>query len=392
MKIAFVYDLIYPYSKGGVEKRIADVAKGLVERGHEIHVFGTKQWDGPDRLVVDGIVLRGISVNAGLYSRRGRRSIRQGLIFSLALAVHLSRERFDLIDAQSMSPLSCLAAVMVSRLRRIPSVVTWHEVWRRYWIEYLGPIGAVGWFTEWLIARLGATQVAVSDTTAGKLEALGVSNAPVLANGVDLSRINSVARRSNRSSIVYVGRLLPHKNVELLIDAARVLSDRGLAPIIEIIGEGPHRATLERRASNLPNVRFLGSVKSDLDVVDFLKSARVFALPSVREGFGICALEAMACGVPVVTVDHPDNSTTDFIVSGHNGLITIPEAHLFAEALMTLVTDDTIHCALADRALATATRFDWPLLLDAFEATYSQALEARPMLSSGTTPAVASRW
>ena len=54
MKIAFVYDVIYPYVKGGVEKRIRELAVRLSSRGHDVHIVGMKYWEGPDTLKMDG--------------------------------------------------------------------------------------------------------------------------------------------------------------------------------------------------------------------------------------------------------------------------------------------------------------------------------------------------
>ena len=60
MKIAFVYDAIYPYVKGGVEKRIWELAVRLSSRGHDVHLFGMKFWEGGDILVHEGISLHGV--------------------------------------------------------------------------------------------------------------------------------------------------------------------------------------------------------------------------------------------------------------------------------------------------------------------------------------------
>ena len=71
VRIAFVYDLIYPYSKGGVEKRIWDLAHLLSARGHDVDVLGTHSWDGPKELLVDGIRF------AGSWSRPGSTPTRE---------------------------------------------------------------------------------------------------------------------------------------------------------------------------------------------------------------------------------------------------------------------------------------------------------------------------
>ena len=71
MKIAFVYDVIYPYVKGGVEKRIWELAIRLTSRGHEVHLFGMKFWDGEDNLIRGGgVPARGLSRSKTLFWRQ----------------------------------------------------------------------------------------------------------------------------------------------------------------------------------------------------------------------------------------------------------------------------------------------------------------------------------
>ncbi|MCL0080146.1 hypothetical protein M1O18_04520 [Dehalococcoidia bacterium] len=57
MKIAYIYDAVYPWIKGGVEKRIYEISKRLAERGHEVHWFGLKWRDGENDIVKDGVYL-----------------------------------------------------------------------------------------------------------------------------------------------------------------------------------------------------------------------------------------------------------------------------------------------------------------------------------------------
>lgn len=369
MRIAYVYDLIYPFSKGGVEKRVAAFSRGLVSRGHEVHVFGTKQWDGPDQILLDGVVLHGVPTTHRLHSQRGRRSIWQGVTFAFALGRRLMNPSFDLIDVQAMAPLSALVTVVMGRLKGIPTLVTWHEVWRGYWREYLGPIGHIGAMTERLLAKMGRSHAAVSHTTATRLAHFGLENVRLLPNGVETPS----ARRADGGvgdGVVYIGRLAPHKNLEMLIDSARVLDARGLNPPILIIGDGPSRESLERMAGGLENVQFLGPVESDRQVSSLVESARVFALPSLREGFGLAALEALACGVPVVTSDHPDNAASELIDSGVNGFVVAADRKVFAQAIETLLGDDGLHREMAANAHATAASFSIQRVLDRVESIY----------------------
>ena len=89
MKIAFVYDVIYPYVKGGVEKRIWELAIRLSARGHNVHIVGMKYWDGPDSVEKDGVTLHGICPSQTLYAD-GRRTIGEAIYFS-ARNCHMAR-------------------------------------------------------------------------------------------------------------------------------------------------------------------------------------------------------------------------------------------------------------------------------------------------------------
>jgi len=143
MKIAFVYDAIYPWVKGGAEKRIYELGKRLVEMGNEVHVFGIKWWDGKDIIENEGMVLHGVCGAMELYVN-GRRSISEAVIFSIKLLPQLMREKFDIIDVSAFPYFSCFSVKIVSMIRRTPMIITWHEIWKDYWYEYLGWMGILG--------------------------------------------------------------------------------------------------------------------------------------------------------------------------------------------------------------------------------------------------------
>jgi hypothetical protein len=101
MKIAYVYDAVYPFVKGGVEKRIWELAVRLVRRGHEVHLYGMQFWEGPAVIEREGVVLHGVCAPLALYTA-GRRSIAQAVWFGwkvirpfLQVKIGAIVERFD---------------------------------------------------------------------------------------------------------------------------------------------------------------------------------------------------------------------------------------------------------------------------------------------------------
>ena len=197
MKIAFVYDVVYPYVKGGVEKRIHELAIRLSARGHDVHVIGMKYWEGPDSIRMDGVTLHGICLPQPLYTD-GRRTIREAIYFSIRLIPFLAREKFDIIDCQQFPYFPCFPVKIASMMNKKPLVITWHEVWGDYWYEYLGWKGIFGKTTERLVAGLTPNAIAVSGTTAKKLRHLAVRDEiRSIPNGIDASHLRSVPRPRN---------------------------------------------------------------------------------------------------------------------------------------------------------------------------------------------------
>lgn len=342
MRIAFVYDLIYPYSKGGVERRVFDLARGLATRGHDVHVFGTKQWVGPGNVVSERVTLHGIRSPVPPHRRSGTRSILQALLLAILLPVRLWRIRPQVVDAQSMSPLSCVVTLAVCRFSHTPVVVTWHEVWGPYWHSYLGLWGFLGRAVEVLIARIGTNHVAVSRLTARRVMNLGVQAVAVIPNGVDTKRVDSVPFGGYDRDVIYVGRMISHKKVSTLIEAMWILKKRGHAPSLSLVGDGPEAEALAAMASGLGNVEFLGQVESEEAVWSLMKGSRVFVMPSEREGFGLAVLEALACGVPVVVSRHADNASVELVENGVNGLLVDPTPTALADAIERILDDPTI--------------------------------------------------
>ena len=324
MKIAFVFDAVYPYNKGGAEKRVWEIAQRLAQRGHEVHLYGMRYWDGDEVYVKDGVFLHGVCPVQELYID-GRRSIKEAIYFAYKLLGPLFRERFDIIDCSNFPYFPCFTAKLHSLMKGSTLVITWLEVWDRYWLEYLGKRGVIGRLVERLTARLSCNVIAISETTKRDLMTIGAAgDIAVLLNGVDSEQVANVSPSGNHSDIVFAGRLIRHKNVDVLLRAMSLIATHSPRVSCLIIGDGPEKRRLQSLARDLgleSNVHFAGFLTSSEDVFSYMKSSRVFVFPSTREGFGIAVVEANACGLPVVTVRHPKNAACDLVVESENGFL-----------------------------------------------------------------------
>jgi histidinol-phosphate phosphatase family protein len=253
--------------------------------------------------------------------------------------------QFDVLDADHMPYFQLFILRAVAALKRKPFVVTWHEVWSRsYWFSYLGWPGLIGWLVEWLSMRMPTAIIAASPHTAERLNTALRGRTPIttVPNGIDVAEIRSVYPDADVRDLVVVGRLFDHKRVGMLLDAVALLHARGVAVTCRIVGDGPERNALHQQARRLgvdQDVTFHHDVAEPKDVYALLKASRIFISPSAREGFGIAVLEALACGVAVVTTSAPDNLAQHLVARSARGVICEPSADGIATAVQQLLTE-----------------------------------------------------
>jgi glycosyltransferase involved in cell wall biosynthesis len=336
--VALVIDAIYPYSLGGRELRCHELVRRLADRA-DLHVYTMNWWNGPRTVAGENVTFHAVSRLIPMY-RKSRRSIWQAFCFAVGCARLITRE-FDVIEADHIPYFQILVLRVIATLRRKRFVVTWHEVWGySYWRSYLGWLGAGAWFIEWLTMRLPDHIVAASPQTAERLRATVGKHTPVSVapNGIDLEAIGGACPSPTSTDVVVVGRLMAHKRVGLLFEAIALLHAQGLPVTCRVIGDGPDRLRLHRQAEELgisAAVEFLHDLREQKEVYSFVKSARAFVSPSDREGFGIAVLEALACGVPVVTTAAPNNLAQYLVSRSSRGTICEPSAPALADAIRT---------------------------------------------------------
>jgi glycosyltransferase involved in cell wall biosynthesis len=169
---------------------------------------------------------------------------------------------------------------------------------------------------------------------------LDASRIEVLVNPAPPPADVKPAKLSPRT-FVFVGRLTEQKALPVLLDALDRVDDAELV----VVGDGPERATLERRASG--RVRFVGSLPR-AGVLSHLAGSRAAVLSSAWENLPHAAVEALAVGTPVVST--AVGGVPEVVTDGENGLLVPPnDADALAAALRRILEDDELHARLAAR-------------------------------------------
>jgi N-acetyl-alpha-D-glucosaminyl L-malate synthase BshA len=174
--------------------------------------------------------------------------------------------------------------------------------------------------------------------------------------------------------VVHVSNFRPIKRV---LDVVRVFAGvrREVPATLVFVGDGPDREAARQEADRLKlrgDVRFLGKVDR---VAEILRASDVLLLPSESESFGLAALEAMACGVPVVA--SRVGGIPEVVIEGETGyLAPVGAVDRMTERTLALLRDPELHQRLARQAAARAAEFSAERIVPQYERLYADLLDA----------------
>lgn len=375
LKILIFYQTIYPDFIGGLELRNFELARALSMRGHEVTLagFSTSSITPPPnvRLICLGPRRR-------LYASSGRRSLAQALRLSSA-ALRLDLRSYDLVETASMPFAHLLPLAARCALLGKPLFVTWYEYWGRYWLDYAGAVpGLLYLGLERILAQFGTIALVTSNLTGKRLRSARIRRRiERLDCGVNLERVTraaEVARHApsaNAPSFIFVGRLMEHKRLDLLLRAvAQLVRAPGNSGLLTILGDGPDRERLVWMTKALgleDRVRFVRRLETSDEVYATLAAARAAVQPSAREGFGLFPLEALAAGLPVVYCESPDSAVGELVRDGVEGIRVQADSDALAERLAALLSDEVELARLGANARRRAAQFDWARIAERFE-------------------------
>jgi len=369
-------------SIGGSGIVATELGKNLAQRGHHVHVLSSET---PFRL---GEYQPGLSFHRVETPNYPLFREPQYLLALANKIVNVSRdERLDIIHAHYAVPHAAAGYLArqilgASNGGKIPRVIT---TLHGTDITLLGADRSYKEIVAFSIAQSDGVTAVSESLKADTYRELGhARDIRVIPNFVDVDDAQRTDRTGLRASlaapdekiVIHVSNFRPVKRVTAVVEVFRQIHAKVKSRLL-MVGDGPdlvEAAECARAAELGDSVRFLGDQEQ---VVQLLSASDLFLMPSAQESFGLAALEAMACEVPVVA--SCVGGVPELVEDGVTGILCPPDdLRGMADASIRLLTDETLHQRMAQAARKRALeRFTNEKIVPRYEAYYDEVLAGR---------------
>jgi glycosyltransferase involved in cell wall biosynthesis len=379
-----------PLYLGGVERRILEVAKRLQSKV-ETTVYSGSKGALKTQTSVEGVNLVPFWSTDSIFPL-------DNWTFNQTLARNASKIEADVYETHTASGYGLLNSLRKKDID-LPFIETVHGVLADEYAQaqLSSSLTLRGRVANYFMGQLAAHEkeaaekatlvVTISAYSKQKIEhfyGMKPTKIRIVPNGVDSERFTpkgdclDLKRRLNieeRKMVLFVGRLIPRKGLNYLIDAAKLVTKENSQTLFVIVGDGPLRNSLSQKvqqATLSSNFTFLGDV-SEKDLPALFRCADVFAFPSLQEGQGIALLEAQSSCKPVVAFD--SSGVREAVLDGESGLLVKRDSSALAEALLRLLSDSSMRQKMGQRGREFVTKnLSWDVCADRMFSVYEEAV------------------
>lgn len=374
MRILFVSECYPDQDKPQYGIFIKQQEQALRELGHEVEVLV------PTLTATDGQVE---DRENGIYDLQYR-TIRYNLFPLWASpkackSIHhlIAQKHYDLVAVHITGDGILKMAVTACNRLHIPVVAHYHglNVWEEFKTVHPHRQKLYAAYRQSILRKTRGV-VGVSDKVSN-IARERLQGIPVFTvyNGVDLSLFTHKAREDEWFKIIGVGNLIEIKGFSYLLKAFAKLHKDLPESLLEIVGEGVLRETLQAEAKALgvaDAVNFTGKIPYE-QVAEKMAQSDLFVLPSFYEALGCVYLEAMGCGLPTIGIR--GMGIDEVIVHGENGMLANPkDVQDLYEKMYQVATDATLAEKLGRNGRETAGKYTWKASASALEKVYKEIL------------------
>ncbi len=320
IKVAIVYETVFPEFKGGVERWFQYLASELVPEGFDVFYLNTNEVAE----IREKVTFVDVGKTKYSFHLTGKRTIRGTLSYATALFRYLLKNDFDFVYMSSFPFLHIWAAklVRVCKRKKFKIVVEWFEFPSfKFWNREFGlKKGWAGYAIQEFTARLSDVNVTYLESTQSQLSKRNSKGKTLLKlPGIcpTISDNTPIYNNSDSVDLCQIGRLIPDKNPLISLDLVNELIRHGWKGRFTFIGSGPMKEELLKRISelNLQTRVFFLENPDDKSKNLILQNSVALVHPSIREGYGLVIIEAAALGVPAILIRGEDNKSTELGIS-----------------------------------------------------------------------------
>ena len=370
-------------SLGGSGVVATELARALAGRGHDVHVISSERpfrwWDD-----VPGLSLHEVSVPSYPLFREPQ------YVLALANAIAALTEKYslDIVHAHYAVPHATAAYLAREVMAYAPGAAAPSTITTLHGtdITLVGSDRSYARVVAFSIERSNGVTAVSESLKADTFATLGIEHEiDVIPNFLDCSeyqrRVDEPLRRElcppgTAGLIVHASNFRPVKRVDAVLDVFRMVRHELPARLV-LIGDGPDREMVEQRARDYGLSEHVVFAGEQHDPVRWLSAADVFLLPSAQESFGLAALEAMACEVPVIASNA--GGLPEIVHDGINGYVCGLDAlDQMASHAVQLLRDDNTRRAMGRRgADLVRENYCTERIVPLYEHAYERALAVR---------------
>lgn len=337
MKIAFFTDTYYP-TIDGVVSTIQNCKSLLQKKGVDIKIFAPSPSDQKDK--IEGVVYAP-SINFFPYPQ-----------YKIPISTKTIKKECELFEPQIIHShamvIMGLAAKNIAKKLKIPLIGTFHTFLPQAVHYFTKNEGLELWlknicwkYLNYFYNDFDAV-ISPSEFVQRKLKENGIESKYVIPNGVDLKFFNP--QKTKKEYFLYLGRIAKEKNLDIILEIASQKEFEKLKIPIVLAGDGPYVQELKREVEKLNlNVKFFGKVEQK-QLPYIYSKAYAFITLSEFETFGMSALEAMACKVPLVCLK---NTALEEFTKNGGGISCYKETYQIIQALVEILENKETFSAAA---------------------------------------------
>jgi len=325
-KVSIFYDADYATMEGGGQKRLFEISKKINEEiNSEINWISFKFWDDGKSFSKDGINYYGFINRPSFYNKHGSRSSFEPILYLLNCLICIPKYiKSNTFIIGQWPLLHVLPLIVLGLVFKKNIYIEWWETLQSQWLKR-GFLGKIGAFIERLIIRTSTYVTFIVECNSEKELILKINKkakVTIIENGVDLD-----SYKFNENNKIYdficLGRLVPQKNIDMVINAVGIIKDKGNDINLCIVGDGPCRKQLELliiRNNLESNITMTGFLENDKDKINYIQKSKIGII--VQDGVGrgnVVINELMAAGLPIIAAGTPNGIDPSYIIEGKNG-------------------------------------------------------------------------